>query len=177
VAGPISFLIVSGIVKAAAPAILGQAVQVEVARTRFPGIKPGDLLKASLDIQSLSERGLSPVTSVDPFTGNLVISTADQSTVLAGILADREIGRQIDALGEEPGSPAALQRIALAQQIRETAREHVPGTIGATARLVAPGVVVRGELRPGLPGRPLSGPCAGGGSILEQIRCNVGGFA
>jgi len=173
VAAGIGFLIVSGIVKAVAPAVIGSTIQVETTRTRFPGIKPGDFLKAALDIQALSERGKSPLITTDPFTGDFVISTADQSGVLTQILADREISRQLADLGEEVGGETALRRAALQQEIRAT----VPGTIGATARMVAPGVVVRGELRPGLPGRPLSGPCAGGESILEQIRCNVGGFA
>jgi len=172
-AGPLAILIVGGIVKAAAPAIIGSAIQVETTRTRFPGIKPGDFLKAALDIQALSESGQKPRITTDPFTGDFVISTEDQSSVLTQILADREINRQITALGPEVGGEAELQRAALQQQVRAT----VPGTIGATARSVAPGVVVRGELRPGLPGRPLSGPCAGGQSTLEQIRCNERGFA
>ncbi len=175
--GPVGALIVGGIVKAVAPAILGTSLQVEVQKQRFPGLKPGDLLRAALDIQALSESGLTPRASTDPFTGDLVVSTEDQSATLTGILADREVRRQIVELGEEVGGEAALQRARLAQQIRESARDLVPGTLGATARRVAPGVVVRGELRPGLPGRPLSGPCAGGISTLEQIRCNVGGFA
>jgi len=173
VAGPLAILIVGGIVKAAAPAIIGSAVQVEATRSRFPGIKPGDFLKAALDIQALSESGKTPRITTDPFTGDFVISTEDQSGVLTQILADREINRQIVALGEEVGGEVELQRAALQQQVRAV----VPGTIGATARMVASGTVVRGELRPGLPGRPLSGPCAGGQSKLEQIRCNVGGFA
>lgn len=172
-AGPLSILIVGAIVKTAAPAILGQAVQVETTRTRFPGIKPGDFLKAALDIQALSESGKSPRITSDPFTGGLLISTEDQSPFLTQIVADRELSRQIIALGPEVGGEVELQRLALQQQLREV----VPGTIGATARMVAPGTVVRGELRPGLPGRPLSGPCAGGQSKLEQIRCNVGAFA
>jgi len=173
VAGPLAILIVGGIVKAAAPAIIGSAIQVEATRTRFPGIKPGDFLKAALDIQSLSESGKTPRITTDPFTGDFVISTADQSGVLTQILADREINRQIVALGPEVGGDVELQRAALQQEVRAV----VPGTVGATARMVAPGVVVRGELRPGLPGRPLSGPCAGGQSALEQIRCNERGFA
>jgi len=173
VAGPLAILVVGGIVKAAAPAIIGTAVQVEATRSRFPGIKPGDFLKAALDIQGLSERGLTPRITTDPFTGDFVISTEDQSGVLTQILADREISRQITTLGEEVGGAVELQRAALQQQVRAV----VPGTIGATARAVSPGVVVRGELRPGLPGRPLSGPCAGGQSTLEQIRCNERGFA
>ncbi len=175
--GPLTALIVGGIVKAVAPAIIGTSVQVETQRSRFPGIKPGDFLKAALEIQALSETGRPPMVSTDPFTGDLVVSTADQTSILTQILADREIRRQIESLGPEVGGEAELQRARLAQQIRESARDLVPGTLGATGRMVGPGTVVRGELRPGLPGRPLSGPCAGGGSKLEQIRCNVGAFA
>jgi len=149
-------------------------LQAELARgqkQRFPGIKPGDFLKAALDIQALSESGQQPRITTDPFTGNLVVSTEDQANVLEGILADRGIR---DLLQPTPEETLAAQRV------RQDVLAVIPGTIGATARLVAPGVVVRGEIKPGAPvvqGRPLSGPCAGGTSLSSQIGCNIGGFA
>jgi len=149
-----------------APLALG--VQAEIARgqkERFPGIKPGDLLRAALDIQALSEGGQQARVTNDPFTGDLVVSTPDQANVLEGILADRTIRDLLTPTEEDK---------AQAEITRQRVLSFVPGTLGATARLVAPGVVIRGEIRPG---RPQSGPCAGGISRLSQIRCNIGGFA
>jgi len=149
-------------------AILGSGLQLEINRSqkqRLPGIKPGDLLRAALDIQSLSEEGLQPRATTDPFTGNLVISTADQEANLQGILADQRLRELLAPTPEETETSARNRLVVLSL---------IPGTRGATGRQIAPGIVRRGEPTPG---RQTSGPCAGGLSRLSQIRCNVGGFA
>jgi len=152
--------LITGLTQGVSALVLGSAISPKAGRA--PKITPGALLQAALEIQALSEAGQVPRFTADPFTGNFVVSTEDQAGVLESILADRALR---DLLAPTPEETLAVQRT------RQTVLALVPGTIGATARQVAPGVVVRGQLR------PLSGPCAAGSSTLDQIRCNLGGFA
>lgn len=136
----------------------------EPERQRFPGIKPGDLLKAALAIQSLSERGLVPVASTDPFSGDLVVSTADQAPVLQTLLGERFAREELRATPEE------------VEEVR-TFRDAVVDSLAMpTARVVAPGVVARRTSDLGKISR-LGGPCAGANTGFNRLNCARGGFA
>lgn len=137
---------------------------LEPARDRFPGIKPGDLLRAALAIQGLSEQGLVPVASTDPFTGDLVVSTADQSGVLETILGERFAREELRATPQE------------VEEVR-TLRDEVVGALAKpTARVVAPGVVARRTSDLAKVSR-LGGPCAGANTGFNRLNCARGGFA
>lgn len=149
-------------------AILPLALQarggpLEPARDRFPGIKPGDILRAALAIQALSERGLVPVASTDPFTGDLVVSTKDQSGVLETILGEK-FARE--ALAPDPEEIAQIG----------TLRDQVVQNLAMpTARQVAPGVVARRSSDLAV-GRRIAGPCAAASTGFTRLRCGRGGF-
>jgi len=134
------------------------------AREGFPRISPGDILRAALGIQALSERGLVPVASFDPFSGDLVVSTQDQSGVLTDIL----------------GSKFASEALAPTQQeIAEigTLRDEVVNRLAMpTARRVGPGVVVR-RSRDFARTRRLGGPCAAANTGFSRLNCARGGFS
>jgi len=161
--------LVGGLTQAVGPLLIGQSIQPRGGRA--PGIKPGDLLRAALDIQALSERGLVPRVSTDPFTGDVVVSTADQTPILNELLADRTI-RELLAPTESELSDV--------RAVRTNVLSLVPGQGSATARQIAPGRVSRGtSITSSVSAvtRKLSGPCAGASSGFQRIRCNVGGFA
>ncbi len=136
----------------------------EPARDRFPGIKPGDILRAALQIQSLSERGLIPVSSTDPFTGDLVVSTQDQSANLETLLGEKFAREEL-----APG-PEEITEI-------RTARDAVVRSLAMpTARVVAPGVVARRSSD--LARRNLiAGPCAAANTGFSRLNCARGGFS
>jgi len=161
--------VITGLTQAVGGIVLGQAITPKAFRS--PKIKPGEFLKAALEIQALSEAGQVPRITTDPFTGNFVISTEDQSGILNQLLAERSV-RELLAPGPED--------IEEARQIRTTALALVPGQGSPTARVLAPGIVARGpriKSTVAAASRTLSGPCAGGGTGFSRIRCNVGGFA
>jgi len=137
---------------------------LEPARQRFPGIAPGDLLRAALAIQGLSEQGLVPVASTDPFTGDLVVSTADQSAVLETILGERFASEALRATPEE------------VEEVRTFRDEVVRSLARPTARVVAPGVVARRTSDLARVSR-LGGPCAGANTGFNRLNCARGGFA
>jgi len=133
-------------------------------RERFPRQKPGDLLEAALAIQALSEQGLTPRVSTDPFTGDLVVSTADQSSVLQTLLGERFAREELRPSPEEVGEVL-------------TFREEVVRSLAVpTARVVAPGVVARRTSDLGKTSR-LGGPCAGATTGFNRLNCARGGFA
>jgi len=136
----------------------------EPARERAPGISPGDLLRAALSIQALSEAGLVPVASTDPFTGDLVVSTQDQSPVLETLLGEK-FAREALA-----GTPEEIEVV-------RTFRDEVVDRLATpTARVVGPGVVSRGTRDVAVSTR-LGGPCAGLNTGFSRINCERGGFA
>lgn len=130
---------------------------------RFPGIKPGDLLKAALAIQALSEAGKVPVASTDPFTGDLVVSTADQAPILQTLLGERFAREELRA------TPAEVE------EVRTFRDEVVRSLARPTSRVVAPGVVARRASDVGRPSR-LAGPCAGLNTLQSRRDCARGGF-
>jgi len=161
--------VITGLTQAVGSVILGQAITPKAFRA--PKVKPGDFLKAALEIQALSERGLVPRITTDPFTGNFVVSTEDQSPILTELLADRSIRELLAPTESELAGVRAVQTQALSL---------VPGQGSATARQVAPGRVSRGTAITSSVAavtRELSGPCAGAASGFQRVRCNVGGFA
>jgi len=136
----------------------------EPARDRFPGISPGDLLRAALSIQALSEAGLVPVASTDPFTGDLVVSTQDQAPILETLLGEKFARETLAATPEEIG------------EVRTFRDEVVDRLAMPTARVVGPGVVSRGSRDAGI-SRRLGGPCAAANTGFSRLNCARGGFA
>jgi len=137
---------------------------LEPARQRFPGISPGDLLRAALSIQALSEAGLVPVASTDPFTGDLVVSTQDQAPILTTLLGEKFARETLAATPEEVG------------EVRSFRDEVVDRLAMPTARVIAPGVVSRGS-RDAATSRRLGGPCAAANTGFSRLNCARGGFA
>jgi len=136
----------------------------EPERERAPGIKPGDLLRAALQIQALSERGLVPVASTDPFTGNLVVSTEDQSPILETLLGEKFAREEL-----APG-PEEIQEV-------RSARDAVVRALAMpTARVVAPGVVARRSSDLARR-RQIGGPCAAANTGFSRLNCARGGFS
>ncbi len=136
----------------------------EPARDRLPGIKPGDILRAALQIQSLSERGLVPVSSTDPFTGDLVVSTQDQSANLETLLGEK--------FAREELAPGAEE----IQEIRSARDAVVRALATPTARVVAPGVVAR-RTSDLARRRQIAGPCAAANTGFSRLNCARGGFS
>lgn len=137
---------------------------LEPERQRFPGLAPGDILRAALSIQALSEAGLVPVASTDPFTGDLVVSTQDQAPILETLLGEK-FAREALA-----GTPEEIE------QVRTFRDEVVDSLRMPTARVVAPGVVSKGSRDLGRPTR-LGGPCAAANTGFSRLNCARGGFA
>lgn len=192
-------MVVGAIVAAVAPQILGAAVQTRGGpldlTPRAPRLPKGDLGKALQGIVDLQARGLEPVLSKNPFTGGLVLSTADQGEVLQDILFERQ---RREALAPDPQEIAEIR--AFRQAFIERGRTQglvdprvavevgpVPPAVpvetvstSVTARLVAPGVVERGTT-PRVTSRRikarLAGQCAGPQTGISRLRCGRGGFA
>ncbi len=184
----IATTVVLGTIQAVAPAVLGATVQsLLTKKERFPGLTPGELLQAGLATQALSERGLVPRVSTDPFTGNLVISTEDQSAGLFNLLGER-FARE--ALASTPAQNAQLfrDREAFIESRRinpvfptpseapvETLREQVIAPLLRTSPApIAPGVVSSSHL--GARSERLGGPCAGITTGFARLNCGRGGF-
>jgi len=137
---------------------------LEPERQRFPGLSPGDILRGALAIQALSESGLVPVASTDPFTGDLVISTQDQSPVLETLLGEKFARETLAATPEEI-------------EEQRTFRDQVIDSFSMpTARVIGPGVVSRGSRDAGI-SRRLGGPCAAANTGFSRLNCARGGFA
>ncbi len=162
-------------------------------RERVPRGPGQELFDAIADVQA---RGLQPRVTRDPFTGGLVISSADQAEVLQGILFERERGRILAPTTQEIDEIRAFRqafidvgrsqglvdpRVAAAAAVEPVAAPSVlAASTSVTARLVAPGVVERG-VTPRLTSRRLkdrlSGECAGPQTGISRLRCGRGGFA
>jgi len=176
-------------------AVLAVSVAAEGVRTettpsqRFPSLKPGDLLRAALEIQSVSERGDKPAFGVDPFTGDFVVSQESQAPILQQLLLDRAV--RTETLRQQAESPPELLsgapfRTTIDQplELRDiVVREFnpapaivalVPESPRATRRQISPGVVNKGNTLNDREQR--SGPCAGRQTGLTRLRCGEGGF-
>jgi len=162
---------------------------LEAARQGSIRISPGSILKAALDVQALSESGVQPQISEDPFTGNLVVSSVDQAQNLFGILEDREARKLLAPFPEE-----IVEIRELRDRVIEVGRNlntsdlrltqtvaNVPVSTRVTGRLIAPGVVGRGNVpaigsASATASRRLAGPCAGPQTGFSRLRCAQGAF-
>ena len=186
-------MVIGFLVAAVAPQIIGVGLQAQGGplagpQQRFPQISTGDILRTALATQALSERGLVPVVSTDPFTGNVVISTSDQSEGLFNLLGER-FARE--ALASTPAESAAIfaEREAFIESRRlnpvfpaaieapvETLREQVIAPLMRTSpSVIAPGVV--SSVRPQPTGRRLGEPCAGVTTGFQRLNCARGGIS
>ncbi len=180
-------MVVPVLVGAIAPVLAETVITAELSSraTKSPKIKPGDLLRLALDIQALSEQGLQPVISTDPFTGDTVLSTANQSDVLLDILGSKFAS---EAFAGTPADTAAILQ-ARTEQI-ETRRitaaikpdtptlrdEVVAALTTTTAKVVAPGIVERKSSSLTSTSR-LGGPCAAANTGFSRLNCARGGFS
>ncbi len=182
-------MVVATLLTAGIPVVLGATAQnLLTPRERFPKVPPGQILKLALDIQALQEKRLTPVLSIDPFTGATVLSTSDQSSILFDLLGERFAREELRGT---PAESAAIFRAR--EELIESRRQFpvFPGSVGeettprdvvnqalstTTAKVVAPGVVDRktGSLART---RRLGGPCAGLNTGFSRINCERGGFA
>lgn len=169
-------------------ALQAQGGPLERERVRSPQVQPGDILALALQAQALSERGLTPVISTDPFTGNQVISTSDQSDILETLLGEKFAREalapsqaELDALAqarfqELVVDPPRVSFARAAAPVPSSMRDQIVGDLAtSTARVVAPGVVVRRASDVGLSKR-LGGPCAAANTGFTRLRCGRGGF-
>ena len=181
--------VVGGIVATLGPSVLGTAAgTLFTPRTRFPTIAPGDILRAALATQALSEQGLTPRISTDPFTGNLVVSTANQTEGLFNLLGER-FARE--TLASSPAESAAIfaEREAFIEDRRRfpvsasnvdppvaEVRENVVSALTRVSpQPIAPGVV--SSARPSTMSRRLGGPCAGITTGFQRLNCARGGIS
>lgn len=180
-------MVVAGIIAAAVPVVVGSTIQViQLNRARAnPKIKPGEFLRLALDIQALSERGLTPVLSADPFSLDTVLFTQDQTGSVFDILGTRFAAKALAGTPEEsaatfaarqefiesaPGFPATVAEVP-------TLREEVVAQLTpATGKVVAPGIVAKKSSSMGVTSR-LGGPCAGANTGFSRLNCARGGFA
>jgi len=141
----------------------------------------------------LAARGLTPVQSVDPFTGNLVLSTADQDPFLFDILGEkfarealaptlaetRAIFEEREAFIESrrvnPVFPSTVAPVPAApvDQVRE---QVIQSLVATSPKVIAPGVVSSRTAKSTRPGQRLGGPCAGVTTGFQRLSCGRGGF-
>ena len=186
-------MVVGFLVTTLAPAVIATSVQARGGPLapefqRAPGLKPGDILKTALDIQALSEAGFVPRVSTDPFTGNLIVSTEQQTGGLFNLLGER-FARE--ALAPSPSESAAIfaEREAFIESRRvlpvfpngvdppltELREQVIAPLVRTSPALVAPGVV--SSARPQATSRRLGGPCAGVTTGFERLNCARGGIS
>lgn len=175
------------LVAALAPVLLETVVTAELSNRalKSPKIRPGEFLGLALQIQALSESGLSPVISADPFTGDTVLSTTDQLPGLFNLLGEK-FAREALAPSPEEISSIGLAReqfiesapgASVAVPTVPTVREEVVAALApSTARLVAPGVVAKKTSGTAMSSR-LGGPCAAANTGFSRLNCARGGFA
>jgi len=154
--------LISGATSSGASLLAQQALSP--AGDDLPKIKPGDILRAALDIQALSEAGLKPVSITDPFTGNLVVATENQLPRLFDILGEK-FAREELAPTEDEITEIRTVRDAVVQSLaRPTARVLAPGQVGRRSSDLADS-------------RRLGGPCAAANTGFTRLRCGRGGFS
>lgn len=186
-------MVVAPLLAAAVPLVLGESLQarggpLQRPFQRAPGLKPGDILRAALDIQALSEAGKVPRVSTDPFTGNLVVSTEQQIPGLFNLLGER-FARE--ALASTPAESAAI--FAAREEFIESRRvlpvfptgvdpptddlrqQVIAPLVRESPAVIAPGVV--SSVRPAAMTRRLGGPCAGVTTGFQRLNCARGGIS
>jgi len=182
-------VVVGVILTAAIPAVATATLQTLLTpRQRFPKITPGDFVRRGLDIVALQERGLTPVITIDPFTGSSVLSTADQAPILVTLLGERFAREAFRGTPEESEAifrareelierrrqfPVFPGEIGEAPTVRDVVNEALSTT---TAKVVAPGVVER-KTSSLIASRRLGGPCAAANTGFSRLNCARGGFA
>jgi len=166
-----------------APVVLGAALQARggplaPSFQRAPGLKPGDILRTALDIQALSESGRVPRVSTDPFTGNLVVSTEEQTAGLFNLLGERFAREALAPTPEESAITFSEREAFIASrrlpvtEVRETVVANLSRVSPAP---IAPGVV--SSARPAVMSRRLAGPCAGPTTGFARLNCARGGIS
>jgi len=186
-------MVVGALIAALGPIVATEAVQarggpLQRPFQRAPGISPGDFLKASLAVQALSERGLVPVVSDDPFTGNLVISTQDQAGDLFNILGERFAREELRSTPEENAAIFAARQAFNEQRrlfpvfpggtdppVTNIRAEVIADLARVSPTVIAPGVV--SSARPSTMSRRLAGPCAGVTTGFMRLNCARGGIS
>lgn len=180
-------MVIGLVVAAAVPVLLETVVTAELnnAATKPSKVKPGEFLKLALNIQALSESGLVPVLSVDPFSGDTVLSTSDQAAGLFDLLGTK-FAREFLA-----PTPAEIEEIRVARDASialgqgpsvqpvtaPTLRDEVVQALApSTGRVVAPGVVAKKSSGLAVSTR-LGGPCAAANTGFSRLNCARGGFA
>jgi len=180
-------MVVGAIIGALAPVVASSTIQaVQANRARQSGKRtPGEFLKLALDIQALSERGLTPILDVDPFTGGLVLSTTDQSASLFNLLGERFAKEALAGTPEESAAGFALREAFIQTapgfptpvQEEPTVRDQVVAALSTTtAKVVAPGIVAK-KSSSLVSTRRLGGPCAGANTGFSRLNCARGGFS
>lgn len=186
-------MVVGAVVAAVGPAILGQAVTapggpLQLPRVRSPQVSPGNILGLALQTQALSERGLEPVVSTDPFTGDFVLSTADQSNRLFDILGERFAREAFRATAAE-SEALFREREAFIERRRQfpvfpggapPPAQGVRETVVANLTRVSPQPIAPGVVSSALPSnmsRRLAGPCAGNLTGFQRLNCARGGLS
>jgi len=175
------------LVAAVAPVLFESVLTAEQSRRANPSAKrkPGEFLKLALDIQALSERGLTPILDVDPFTGGLVLSTTDQSDSLFNILGERFAKQALAGTAEESAAGFALREAFIQSApgfptpVPEelTVRDQVTAALTTTtAKVVAPGIVAKKSSSLVRTSR-LGGPCAAANTGFSRLNCARGGFS
>ncbi len=191
-------MVFPAVIAAIAPTGLGLGLQAQGgpfdqfprARTKVP---PGEILQLALEIQALSERGLTPRVVTDPFTGGTVLATEDQLPILFDILGERFASKEL-AFTPEESRQAFEERQSFIEQRRrfpvfpgaaptpqaspvpvvDEVREQVITNLARKSPVVvAPGVVSSPTAQSR---RGLGGPCAGVTTGFQRIACSRGGF-
>jgi len=180
-------MVIGALVAAATPVLIETVVTAEQSNRALnsPKIRPGEFLRLALNIQALSESGLVPVLSTDPFTGATVLSTANQSGVLFDILGEKFAREALAATPEEitaigqareqfiESTPGAAVPVPTVPTVRE---EVVAALAPSTAKVVAPGVVAK-KSSGMITSSRLGGPCAAANTGFSRLNCARGGFA
>ena len=165
-----------------APQIVGAGVAAGAQSSTAPKGPASRALQSLVDAGiALTERGVTPVLSRDPFTGNTVLSSMDQSPILQQLLFEKAVREATRATPEEIGEIRELREQII--EARSVAADPAPVgqpvtvaqallSTAPTAREAAPGVVSRGN-RPAITPR-LSTACAGRQTGFSRLRCGRG---
>lgn len=120
-------------------AILGQGIQAQLARQRFPSIGAGAIGGAARLIASLRGRGLTPRTVTGPF-GSLTIGTEDQDLpLLAAEAAIRRLNSEVlaELLLEDP--LLFIRNLPFGDPRRVAVGLDPPGSAGLPSPTAGPG--------------------------------------